>query len=57
MNHMTASTAHKDFSIILDYVIKQGDTVSIATEDGAAVLVNQDEWRTEEFFSWIKKRL
>jgi PHD/YefM family antitoxin component YafN of YafNO toxin-antitoxin module len=44
MNHMTASTAQKDFDLILDCVIKQGDAVSIATEDGAAVLVNQDDW-------------
>ena len=44
MNHMTANKAQKDFVLILDYVIKQGDTISIATEDGAAVLVNQDEW-------------
>ncbi|MDR2648692.1 MAG: hypothetical protein LBB94_03105 [Clostridiales bacterium] len=41
---MTASTAQKDFDLILDCVIKQGDAVSIATEDGAAVLVNQDDW-------------
>ena len=44
MNHMTANTVHKDFNAILDCVIKQGDTISIATDDGAAVLVNQNEW-------------
>jgi len=44
MNHMTASTAQKDFNTILDNVIKQGDTVSIATDDGAVIVVNQDEW-------------
>ena len=44
MNHMIPSTVQKDFNIILDSVIKQGDVISIATEDGAAVLVNQNEW-------------
>lgn len=44
MNHLTATKAHEDFSRILDYVITQGDSISIATDDGAAVLVNQDEW-------------
>ena len=44
MNHMTAGKMQKDFIILLDNVIKQGDVISIATDDGAAVLVNQDEW-------------
>ena len=44
MNHMTAHAAQKDFNVILNYVIKQGDIVSIATDDGAAVLVNQEDW-------------
>ena len=44
MNHMTASTARRDFNAILDTVIKQGNTVSIATDDGAVIVVNQDEW-------------
>jgi PHD/YefM family antitoxin component YafN of YafNO toxin-antitoxin module len=44
MNHMTASTVQKDFDLILDCVINQGDAVSIATDDGAAILVNQDDW-------------
>ena len=44
MNHMTAKAAGKDFNIILDGVIKQGDSITIATDYGAAVLVNQDEW-------------
>jgi len=44
MNHMTANKAQKDFDIILDDVIKQGGLISIATDDGAAVLVSQDEW-------------
>ena len=44
MNHMTANTALRDFDKILSYVIKQGDTVSIATDEGSAVLVSQDEW-------------
>ena len=44
MNHMTATTAQRDFNSILDYVIKQGDTISIATDEGSAVLLNQDEY-------------
>ena len=44
MNHMTANTVKKDFTTIPDYVIKQGDTIPIATNDGAAILVNQGEW-------------
>ena len=44
MNHITANIAQKDFELIIDNVIKNGDTVSIATDEGAAVLVNQDEW-------------
>jgi len=44
MNHITANMANRDFNTILDYVIKQGDAVSIATDEGSAVLVNQDEW-------------
>jgi len=41
---MTASIAKDNFNAILDAVIKQGDTISIATDDGAAMLVNQNEW-------------
>jgi PHD/YefM family antitoxin component YafN of YafNO toxin-antitoxin module len=41
---MTANTAHRDFNTILDHVIKQGDAVSIATDEGTAVLVSLDEW-------------
>ena len=44
MNHMTANAVKEDFTTILDYVIKQGDTISITTNDGAAILVNQGEW-------------
>jgi len=44
MNHMTATTAQRDFNSILDYVIRQGDTISIATDEGSAVLLNQDEY-------------
>jgi len=43
---MTATTAQKDFNSILDTVITQGDTVSIATDGGAAILVNQEEWNS-----------
>jgi PHD/YefM family antitoxin component YafN of YafNO toxin-antitoxin module len=44
MSHVTANVAQKNFNAILDSVIRRGDTVSIATDDGAAILVNQDEW-------------
>jgi len=44
MNHMTSNAVQENFSVILDCVIKQGDAVSIATDYGAAILVNQDEW-------------
>jgi len=44
MSHITATIAQKNFATILDAVIRQGDTISIATDDGAAMLVNQDDW-------------
>jgi len=44
MSHMTANAVKKNFNAIIDAVIRQGDTISIATDDGAAMLVNQDEW-------------
>ena len=44
MGHMTANVVQRDFNAVLDSVIKHGDTISIATDDGAAILVNQDEW-------------
>jgi len=44
MSHMTATVAQRNFTTILDTVIRQGDTISIATDDGAAMLVSQDEW-------------
>ena len=44
MTHITANTARKDFESIIDDVIKYGNSISISTDDGAAILVNQDEW-------------
>jgi len=44
MNTMTVNAAQKDFGIVLDGVISQGNIISIATDDGAAILINQDEW-------------
>ncbi|MCL2224578.1 MAG: hypothetical protein FWB96_06385 [Defluviitaleaceae bacterium] len=44
MSHMTAALAQQNFTTILDTVIRKGDTISIATDEGAAMLVNQDEW-------------
>ena len=44
MTHITANTALRDFESIIDNVIKYGNAISISTDDGAAILVNQDEW-------------
>ena len=44
MQHITASTAQRDFDEILDKVIKYSESVSIATDSGAAVMVSQEEW-------------
>ena len=44
MRHMTANTAQNDFSDLLNTVIELGESVSIATDKGAAILVSQDEW-------------
>jgi len=44
MSHITATIAQKNFTTILESVIRQGDTISIATDDGAAMLVSQDDW-------------
>jgi len=37
MNYMTANMAQRDFYSTLEYVIKQGNTVSIAMDEGSAV--------------------
>ena len=44
MKHMTLNNARREFDSILINVIQQGDTVSIATDGGAAILVSQEEW-------------
>ena len=44
MRHLTASVARKDFDGILDTVIELGESVSIATDKGAAILIGQEEW-------------
>jgi len=46
MTHITANTALKDFDAILDSVITQGDKISIATDNGSAILVSQEEWNS-----------
>jgi len=46
MKHLTANSAKKDFMLIIDNVVKQGETVSIATDEGAAILVSQEEWNS-----------
>jgi PHD/YefM family antitoxin component YafN of YafNO toxin-antitoxin module len=44
MKHITANTALNDFDDILDNVIEFGETVSIANDKGAAILISQEEW-------------
>ena len=44
MQHFTTNTARKDFDRILDIVIEFGESVSIATDKGAAILISQEEW-------------
>ena len=44
MQHVTANTAQKDFAGLLDTVIEFGESVSIATDKGAAILVSQEEY-------------
>jgi len=46
MNHITINTAQKDFNNIIGNVIKYGNPVSVSTDDGAAVIINQDEWNS-----------
>jgi PHD/YefM family antitoxin component YafN of YafNO toxin-antitoxin module len=42
--HVTLKTAQKDFETIINSIINNGDSISISTDDGAAVMVSQDEW-------------
>ena len=44
MRHVTANVAQNDFYGLLDTVIELGESVSIATDRGAAILISQDEW-------------
>jgi len=44
MKHITANTAQRDFESILSHVVNQGDPVSIATDEGAAILVSEIDW-------------
>lgn len=48
MQHITANTARQQFDGLLKNVIKGSDPISIATDEGAAILVNADEWRELE---------
>ena len=43
MKHLTAAVAKKDFDNLLDSVIELGESISIATDSGAAILINQEE--------------
>ena len=54
MQHITANTARKDFMAILDRVLHNGDTVSIATDNGAAILVSQEEWNGMQETLYLK---
>jgi len=44
MKHITANTARNDFDGLLYDVIELGESISIATDTGAAILINQEEW-------------
>jgi len=44
MKHLTANKARLEFDYLLSHVIKFGDSVSIATDEGAAILVSEVEW-------------
>jgi len=44
MQHITATTARNTFDDILYNVIELGDSVSIATDTGAAIIISQQEW-------------
>jgi PHD/YefM family antitoxin component YafN of YafNO toxin-antitoxin module len=44
MSNMTPIAVQENFNVILDSVINHGESVSIATDDGAAILINQEEW-------------
>jgi len=45
MQHLTAKTARERFDGLLAGVIKGNDPVSIATDEGAAILVSAEEWK------------
>jgi PHD/YefM family antitoxin component YafN of YafNO toxin-antitoxin module len=44
MRHITVNTARNEFDTIIDQVMNHGDSVSIANDDGAVILVSQEEW-------------
>ena len=44
MRHITLNTALENFDGLFNAVIELGESVSIATDKGAAVLVSQEEW-------------
>ena len=44
MQHITLNTARKDFDVLFNEVVEYGEAVSIAADDGAAILVSQEEW-------------
>jgi PHD/YefM family antitoxin component YafN of YafNO toxin-antitoxin module len=44
VRNITANTARKDFDGLLDEVIQFGEPVSIATDEGAVIMVSQEEW-------------
>ena len=44
MRHVTANVVLNDFYGILDTVIELGESISIATDKGTAILIGQEEW-------------
>ena len=46
MRHITASTAQKDFTNILDDVARYNETITIVSDNNTVgVLLSMDEWR------------
>ena len=44
MQHMTLNTAHKNFGGLFEDVVNGGEPISIASDKGAVIVINQEEW-------------
>ncbi|MDR2670150.1 MAG: hypothetical protein LBC26_00310 [Oscillospiraceae bacterium] len=50
MRHVTANTARAQLDGLLSGVIREADTVSIATDEGAAILISADKWNEIQLY-------